>query len=296
MSPNLVPQPENRPAAAPRRNPVIGVRTASLIAALPSLPERLAWARANGFGGVEIAATGRPRDLYAPSLSRDERARLRGEAAGFSAIVVEAPHQETYDVTLVSPSASIRRASVTEIWACLRFAEALGGGTVVVRTGNAPAGVDADRQLAFVAECLTTLDRMAGDHNARVAVVLADYFKPVSGRADRIDLIERLSLAHTGIALDASASRDEAQNGDVAAAAAVPGLVAAVSRAGNRLAHLRLGPFDGKNETRALAGAAHEIGFTGMICLAADPDASSPLPAVCAAKSVWEGLLAHAAA
>lgn len=292
MSPNLVPQPENRPAAA-RTSPVIGIRTATLIAALPSLPERLAWARANGFGGVEIAATGRPRDLYAPLISREERARLRGEAAGFSAIVVEAPHQETYDVTLVSPSASIRRASVTEIWACLRLAEALGGGTVVARTGNAPAGVDADRQQAFVVECLTTLDRMAGDHNARIAVVLADYFKPVSGRDDRIDLIERLSLAHTGIALDAATARDEAQNGDVAAAS---GLVAAVSRMGNSLAHLRLGPFEGENEARALAAAVREVGFKGMICLAADSDASSPLPAVCAAKSVWEGLLAHAAA
>ena len=125
MSLNLVPQPINRSAAAPRTTPVIGVRTAGLIAALPSLAERLAWARENGFGGVEIAATGRPRDLYAPSVGREERARLKEEMAGFAAVAVEAPRQETFDVSLVSPSASIRRASVTEIWSCLRLVEAL---------------------------------------------------------------------------------------------------------------------------------------------------------------------------
>jgi len=285
MSLNLVPQPENCPAAAlPRTVPVIGVRTAGLVAALPSLPERLAWARENGFEGVEIAATGRPRDLYAPSVSREERARLRGEVAGFAAVAVQAPHQETYDVSLVSPSASIRRASVTEIWSCLRFAEALGGGTVVVRTGNAPAGVDADRQQAFVAECLTTLDRMAGDHNARIAVALADYFGPAGGgevRDGRLDLLLRhLALPHTGIALDATSFAD----------APATNVSALARRAGAKLAHVRAG-----DPAPELADALRTIGYTGLLGLIAEPDAPFPMRSLSEAKLAWEGLLARAA-
>jgi len=255
--------------------PTLGIATASL-AALPSLAERIAWAREHGFDGIEIAATGRPRDLYAPSVTKTERIRLCDALNGFGAVVVEAPHQATLDVTLVSPSSAIRRASVAEIWSCLRVIDALGGGVVLVQTGRAPAGVHGDRQRDFVAECLTTLDRMAGDHNARIGILTTDYFR----RGERLDLLDLLRLRHTGVALDTAELVDDTFPAAVAAASvAGDGLADLVRRLGPRLIHLRLGgdlPVSEDTATAGLAAALQSTRYAAMTCLAFDPDAVSP--------------------
>lgn len=295
----LVPDPNRQTLARRRagRVPVaaLGVRTGAL--GLPTLGERLLWAREHGFQGVEIGATGGPRDLYAPAESREARARLREQAAEFAAVAVEAPYQETLDVTLVSPSSSIRRASVTEIWSCLRLAEALGGGVVVVRTGTAPAGVDALRQQAHVAECLETLDRMAGDHGVRVAVLLADYFRRgASADDERLRLLDLLGLPHTGVAVDLALLPHAASPGDERGDA----LNGLIRRLGARLAHVRLSAAGtNTNALTTIAAALRETGFLGMTCLAshaaAGEDASAPA-VLLRAKAAWEQRLESFAA
>lgn len=283
MSLDLVPDGPRLRRFRDNSGPALGISTAAL-AALPSLAERVAWARDHGFDGIEIAATGRPRDLYAPSVGRDERARLREAVAGFAQIAVEAPHQETYDVTLVSPSASIRRASVAEIWSCLRLAEALGGGTVVVRTGKAPTGVNADRQRAHVIECLQTLDRMAGDHNALLAVLSDDFFRG----GERVDLLDMLRLRHTGVALDIGLLAHDGNGRAPTSPGDVADLVRALS---DRLVHVRLSA----DADASVAAALAEAGFSGMACFAPGPDAVSPEQSARLA-AVWKGTLAaHAA-
>lgn len=175
---------------------MLGVSMASL--RLPTLDERIGWAREQGFDAAELLATGEPWGVHAPSVSREDRDFLRVCLEGFAGVSVQAPHQATFDVTLVSPSASIRRASVTEIWSVCRFVEAVGGGAVLVRCGMPPGGVSEDRMRAYLSECLTTLDRMAGDHNAVIAILNRDYFASL----ENFRGLDSLALKHTGIALD----------------------------------------------------------------------------------------------
>jgi len=236
--------------------PVIGVALAAL--KMPTLDARLAWAAAHGFQGVELLATGEPWGVHTPGVTKDERERLKVHLEPFSHIAVLAPHQATWDVTLVSPSAAIRRASVSEIWSVLRFVQALGGGVVVVRTGTPPAGVSEDRVAAHLAECLSTLDRMAGDHNARVALLNAD----VLARLSTFRSIAAVPLTNVGVALDLGAAR---------AAGETPAAIDAfLAEFGPRVQHLRV---PGLESARRLPACPE-----AMTCLAFEGVADAPSP------------------
>ncbi len=284
MSLNFLPE---RRASQTR---TLGIGTGSL--ALASLPERLDWARENGFRGIEIAATGRPRDLHAPAVRQEDRERLRQAVSAFDAVAIQAPYQEVFDVTLLSPSSSIRRASVAEIWACFRLVEALGGGVVTIRTGWPPEGVDQDRQREFLAECLGTLDRMAGDHNATVGVLTSDYFR----FGERLELLEMLPLRHTGITLHTSLSALLFRHGRTMSAPVENGETL-IQRFAPRLVHVQLSDFDNESDGLALgqgrldiAGIAHAlqtVHYQGMVCFDFDPDRVTPEQAA-ASKALWE--------
>ena len=271
----------------------LGLNTASL--ALPSLAERIDWARHNGFSGIEIAATGKPHDLHAPAVSQEDRERLRNTVSAFEAVAVQAPYQEVFDVTLLSPSSSIRRASVAEIWACFRLVEALGGGVVTIRTGWAPEGVDGDRQRDFLVECLSTLDRMAGDHNATVGILTSDYFR----FGERLELLEILPLRHTGITLHASLSA-LFRHGRMMSAP-IGSAEALIERFATHLVHVQLSDFDGETDRLGLgqgrlnlagiARALHAARYNGMVCFDFDADRVPPEQVV-ASKAIWEGMMA----
>jgi sugar phosphate isomerase/epimerase len=236
--------------------PALGVAVAAL--KMPTLEERLAWAAAQGFTGVELLATGEPWGVHTPGVTKDERERLKGHLGPFSRIAVLAPHQATWDVTLVSPSAAIRRASVSEIWSVFRFVQALGGGVVVVRTVTPPAGVSEERVAAHLAECLSTLDRMAGDHNARVALLNAD----VLARFSTFRSMGAVPLPHTGVALDLAAAR---------AAGETPAAIDAfLAEFAPRVLHLRVPGLEPPTRLPSCPDA--------MTCLAFDEAAAPPSP------------------
>lgn len=268
--------PEKSPPAPPLRPPegrrALGVSLSAL--KMPTLPERIAWARDVGFSGIELLATGGSWGLHAPGVRREDRERLRDALAPFGALAVQAPDKETFDVTLASPSAAIRRASVSEIWSVCRFVDALGGGVVLVRAGSPPAGVAEDQERQFVAECLTTLDRMAGSHNARIAITNHDYF----ARVDNFRLLDLLSLRHTGIALDIGGS------GDVSAF---------LRQNVARIFHVRAPAAPGVDES--IAAPLRSAEFRGMVCLAGGEARRPASPEqVLQARQIWENVLAQA--
>jgi len=237
----------------PQDGAPLGIAVAAL--KMPTLEARLDWAAENGFTGVELLATGEPWGVHTPGVTKEERARLREHVTRFARVAVMAPHQATWDVTLVSPSAAIRRASVSEIWSVCRFADAIGGAVVLVRSGMPPAGVPPAQAQAHLIECLTTLDRMAGDHNARIGLLNADLLADLSAFA----ALSGLSLPNTGIALDLTTVRpDDAQ------------VTALLSRPAGNVLHLRIPGLD--VPTRLAAPAA------GMVCLAFEGTASPPSP------------------
>jgi hypothetical protein len=225
-----------------------------------TLDDALGTTRASGFRGIELSATGTPNDLYAPAVTSEDRARLRDAVSGL-AVAVRAPTQATFDVSLVSPSAAIRRASVAEIWSACRLVGALGGGVVLVRSGVAPDHVTERQQQVFLAQCLQTLDRVAGDHHARIAVEMSDFF----ARPDRCALLDVLPLKNVGLAFGTGGLSDVA-NG--AGALTVRGGIGAfVARAAPRLRYVRLRPRD---EAAGLLGeigvALRAAGYAGMVC------------------------------
>lgn len=244
---NLLPQGGG---AAP-----LGVAVAAL--RMPTLDARLDWAAENGFAGVELLATGEPWGVHTPGVTKDERARLRDKVARFARVAVMAPHQATWDVTLVSPSSAIRRASVSEIWSVCRFADAIGGAVVLVRSGTPPAGVPAAQALSHLAECLTTLDRMAGDHNARIGLLTADLLADPS----LLGSLSGLTLPNTGVALDLTVVRPDD-----------PRVAPLLARCSDGVVHVRVSGLDAP--TRLTAPAA------GMVCLAFNggPSGTAPSP------------------
>ena len=260
-------------------SPSVGIAAGTL--GTPSLHEGIAWVREAGFTGIEIDASARPGALHAPAVSREDRTRLRAELADLSGLALVAPHKDTFDVSLVSPSAAIRRASVAEIWAVCRLAEALGGAVVSVRSGWAPSGVDRRRQRELLLECLTTLDRVAGDHNATIGVENADYFAD----ADALGELEALPLRHVGITLDAE--RLIENRGEP--------VETLVRRFGRRIVHLRLpGPEGGDPSDPADVVAALEANrYVGMTCLVPGRGFVSPEQAR-ETKARWDRAVADA--
>jgi len=192
------------------QNPRIGV-SADGVRTSAGLEAQAVWAVTEGFAGVEIVATGEPVGVHAPAVPYEMRDRLRDIFAASSSFVAAlAPYQETFDVTLVSPSAAIRRASVSELWSVCRFVGAVappGKGVVLVRTGVSPAGVGEGRQAQYLSECLTTLDRMAGEQNVQIGLLNRDWLTNLV----RFASLAALDLKHTGIALDLGYALDSGQ-------------------------------------------------------------------------------------
>lgn len=164
---------------------------------------RLDWAEEMGFTAVELPAHGGIDGFHAPDLGNEYRAELAAHLSRFSSFGIAAPHQETFDVSLVSPSAAIRRASLSEVWSVCRLASTLARPSgprpiVLLRTGLPPmdhAGTEADSHLQ---ECLAALGHTAGQHRVTLAVLSRDRFRRASDLAD----LAASRFPQVGIALD----------------------------------------------------------------------------------------------
>lgn len=268
MDVNLLPEGARPLAAGPR----VGLSLEG--ARGEDTGERLRWAERHGFAAVEIGATGEPWGVYAPAVDAAERDALRTVIGPERTVAILAPTQATFDVTLVSPSAAIRRASVTELWSVCRLAGALSpaGATVVIRTGVAPVGAAHAREAAHLSECLVTLDRMAGEHGATVAVLNADFFRDLR----RYPALRPLRLAHTGAALDAQAALDHGADGN--------DLAAFVRECGDLLRHVRV-PDVVSPALEPLAASLAEVGYGGMVCIV--PSAAAPDPERVGQARTW---------
>ena len=258
MNVNFMP---NAPAA-----PALVAATEELTFVPGSLAERVLWAQNAGFGGVELLATGEPGGVYVPTVDADDRADLR-DLLQSTCLVVQAPHQQTWDVSLVSPSSAIRRASLTEIWAVCRFAGMVGGNRrnvspplVLVRTGTPPIGVGADRVQAFLLESLAALDRMAGEHGVQIGIATRD----VMQSPQDWDILLGGQFSNTGIAFDACHALHSQTPEAVASS---------LRQIADVLVSVRVG--DSKNCKGAdncrtvLANALREMNYQGMVSLAA---------------------------
>ena len=258
------------PPSRRESRPCVGI---SLTDVPPSTLEgRIDRAAELGFRGVEVPLTGEAGAgwPHAPTLGPDERAFLKESLSRFASVALEAPYQGTFDVTLVSPSSAIRRASLSELWSVCRVAEAVGAQTVLVRTGLPPRGLAEARAGALLGESLTTLDRMARDHGCRVALLNADLL----ARLVAFGFLETAVFASVGIALDVAAAR---VGGEPDAAIARFAEVHA-----DFLLHRRVPASD---DPLAYAG---DDGSSGMICLAFPDFATDGPAAVAARRAEWE--------
>lgn len=168
-----------------------------------TLLERLDWAEERGFQAVEFTATGEADSFHAPTIAIEDRGALAERLASFQAVTVAAPYQETFDITLVSPSAAIRRASLAEIWSVCRFTGTIGAKMqnrplVLVRTGMPPMGMPATESDDHLSECLTALDRTAQEQHVHIGILTRDRFH----RLHHLHDLHALRLRHIGLALD----------------------------------------------------------------------------------------------
>jgi sugar phosphate isomerase/epimerase len=256
-----------------RRQPVVGVALEA--APAQSLEERLDWAERLGFRAVELNATGEYSGFHAPEVSLEEREWLRQRLAGFTAIAVQGPYQETFDVTLVSPSSAIRRASLSELWAVCRFAKAVGASTVTVRTGTPPLGIADARRDVYLSECLTTLDQTAREQNVRIGVLNRDRFRHLP----TLDDLQQLSLTETGIALDIAHALDLGTPPEIIAAFAA-----------EHIAQLTYVRAPSLSDVYPIAAALLENGYRGMVTLTSTGDTAHDT-ALVAAREAWENAL-----
>jgi sugar phosphate isomerase/epimerase len=258
----------------PQRLPVVGVTLDA--APAETLEGQLDWAFRLGFAGVELNATGELSGFHAAELSPERREVLRGLLAPFARVAVQGPHQGTFDVSLVSPSAAIRRASLTELWSVCRFARMVGASVVTVRTGMPPVGVGDARRDKFLSECLTTLDHTASDQGILVGVLNRDRFR----HAESLDDLGQLALSATGIALDAAYALD---------LGASPAEVATFAAARiEQLVYVRV-PLT--PDLPELAAALAAGGYSGLVTLTPTADAATTESDLTAARTAWETAL-----
>jgi sugar phosphate isomerase/epimerase len=252
----------------PQRGPSVGVALESIAAGM--LEERIAEAERLHFSAVELPMTGEMHHLHAPNLSPEVREGLRGCLSSFHRVVVDAPHQATFDVTLVSPSAAIRRASLSEVWSVCRFARAVGATTVLVRTGVPPLGVRLGDRDRYLSECLIALNHTAGEQGVTIGVLNRDRFHRLRSLND----LDQLPLRHTGIALDVAHALDMGEE--------LEDVTAFIIERGSNLVHVRVPVSTVVGE--AVAPALLESGYAGMISLVA-PTAGTD---VTAAGAWWQ--------
>lgn len=257
------------------RGPLLGV-------ALPARPfadlaERLLWASEAGFEAVTVSATGEPGGLHTPDVSNDERADLRERLTAFRAVSVEAPHQATFDVSLVSPSSAIRRASITELWSVCRFADAIGAGLVLARSGLPPMGTsDRDRD-ARLSESLTTLDKTAGERGIGVALWNRDRFYRLSD----FDDLRGMPLTQTGLAIDVAHA--------VAIGETLEQIGAFVATHSERVWVLRVPSTPDVGD--ALVPALQQAGYRNLICFASGARNMADQDDIARARQHWARLL-----
>jgi sugar phosphate isomerase/epimerase len=235
----------------PQRGPSVGVALESVAAG--TLADQIARAERLGFAAVEIPMTGELPHLHAPNLSPEVREAVNGWLHSFRRVVIDAPHQATFDVTLVSPSAAIRRASLSEVWSVCRFARVVGATIVLVRTGVPPFGVrPADRD-RYLSECLTALDHTAGEQGVTIGILNRDRFH----RLRSLSELDPMPLRHTGVALDVAHALDMGET--------LEDVTAFIAEHGPALIHVRVPVSTAVGE--AVAPALLEAGYGGMISL-----------------------------
>ena len=238
--------------------PTLAVSLEDLSFVPGSLAERIAWAQNIGFGGVELLATGEPDGVHVPSVDADDRAQLR-ELLQNTRLLVSAPHQQTWDVTLVSPSSAIRRASLTEIWAVCRFAGVVGKSAagappiVLVRTGTPPISVGAAHVQNFLRESLSALDRTAAEHGVQIGVISRDIMQSPGDWAALTT-----GVSHTGLAFDAAHALDRHTPEEVAEL---------LRRFADVLVSVRV-PSGDADARPVIANALREINYQGVVSLA----------------------------
>lgn len=166
------------------------------------LLDRIGWTRTQGYGGIVLDVRGTPDALHAPSVSSVERDRLRAATEQFEQVALLAPTQDTFDVTLVSPSSAIRRASLAELWSVCRLAGMLSDERrktlVLVRAGVPPQSLPIERHREYLRESLHQLNKTAEDQNCLVALWNRDYFTD----PEDFGLLEMLPSQNLRAALD----------------------------------------------------------------------------------------------
>jgi sugar phosphate isomerase/epimerase len=235
----------------PQRGPFVGVALEIAVAA--SLDTQITQAAQLGFAAIELPMTGELPHLHAPNVSAEGREDLKIRLQPFRRVVIDAPHQATFDVTLVSPSAAIRRASLSEIWSACRFARAVGAATVLIRPGAPPLGVrpmDRDR---YLSECLTALDHTAGEQGVTIGVLNRDRFHRLRSLTD----MDPLPLQHTGVALDIAHALDMGET--------LEDVTAFIAERAASLVHVRV-PLS-MSVGEAVAPVLLEAGYARMISL-----------------------------
>jgi len=258
-------------------SPILSVAMGTLPTGL--LTERFQWASEAGFTGVELPAHGGTGGFHTPDISLEEREVLATHLKPFRGIALTAPYQESFDLTLVSPSAAIRRASLSEIWSVCRFAGMVGGKLsarpiVLVRSGMPPLGTPLTMSDHWLLESLGALQRTAQEQNVLLGVLSRDRFR----RLADLDGFRSTPLAYTGIALDIEYLLDMGET--------LPEIVAFLEQGVERIVYLRVPATTAIATT--LAPVLHSLHYAGMITLAGTTDMAT----LQSAHAAWQQNLA----
>lgn len=268
----------------PRRGPVVSVALDE--PETPEMAEAVTLAVENGWDGIELAATGEPPFFHSPTISPEVRATLREMAAPLLHVAVQAPHQTTWDVTLVSPSSAIRRASLSEIWSVCKFAQAVSASplppVVMIRTGMPPFGVGPKERDGYLAECLTTLDRTAREQGVLIGLLNRDRFHHLG----TLEELDELPLAHTGVALDIGYALHIGES--PARIISILGERSRVTSGSGRIVYVRV-PCTLEGAARdQIAQAIRALNLTGAVCLTQGAGTADDL---IAARHWWQPYL-----
>jgi len=162
-------------------------------------------------------------------------------------------------LTLVSPSAAVRRASLAELWSVCRFAEVLGEPdrktVVLVRVGAPPESLELERHREYLRESLHVLNRTAGEHNTLIGLWNRDYFVNL----EDFGLLEMLPSQNLRVALRLGASPHPEQQVD---------LTRFLRWGTNRLSYVEVA--HGERLPHPLSAAK----FRGMVCYNRYPEAN----------------------
>lgn len=270
----------------PRRGPVVSVALDE--PDVPELDEAINGAVEYGWEGIELSATGETPFFHTPSVSPEDRIRLRGLAAPLLHLSAQAPHQTSWDVTLVSPSSAIRRASLSEIWSVCKFARAVSASplppVVLIRTGMPPFGVTVKERDEYLSESLTTLDRTAKEQGVLIGILNRDRFHHLG----TLEELDALPLTHTGVALDIGYALHIGES--PAKIAAIVAERAQITSGAGRIVYVRV-PCTLEGAAREqIARAIRDLNLTGSLCLTQSTGTQDDLVA---ARLWWQPFLSE---